>query len=129
MSERYEHLEKAMCKELEKLDKKYTADVEMTEQDTELADKLYHALKSAATYHAMKDAEEYGEDDGEEGYSGEGRSMRRGGRSYRGGSYRGGSYARGRDMRTGRFISRDMEPGYSGHYPMELIDPYWDRRY
>ena len=56
MSERYENLEKAMCKELEKLDKKYTADVEMTEQDAERADKLYHALKSAATYPAMKDA-------------------------------------------------------------------------
>lgn len=123
MAERYEHLEKAMCKELEKLDKKYTADVEMSEQDAERARKLYHALKSAETYHAMKDAEEYEDEEGEEGYSGENRSMRRG-RSYRGGSYR-----RGRDMRTGRYISRDMEPGYSGHYPMEYIDPYWDRRY
>ena len=110
MAERYEHLEKAMCKELEKLDKKYTADVEMTEQDAERARKLYHALKSAETYHAMKDAEEEDED----GYSGTGR-------------YRGRSYARGRDAR-GRFMrSRDME--YSGHYPMDYIDPYWDRRY
>ena len=113
MAERYEHLEKAMCKELEKLDKKYTADVEMTEQDAERARKLYHALKSAETYHAMKDAEEWDEEDGEEGYS-EARGMRRGGRSYRGGSYR-----RGRDMNTGRYISRGMEH----------IDPYWDRRY
>jgi len=126
MAERYEHLEKAMCKELEKLDKKYTADVEMSEQDAERARKLYHALKSAETYHAMKDAEEWEDEDGEEGYSGEGRSMRRGGRSYRGNSYR-----RGRDMRTGRYISRGMdEYGYSGHYsPMEYIDPMWDRRY
>lgn len=123
MSERYEHLEKAMCKELEKLDKKLSADVEMSEQELARADKLYHALKSAETYHAMKDAEEWDEEDGEEGYSGEGRSMRRG-RSYRGGSYR-----RGRDMRTGRYVSRSMEPGYSGHYPMDYIDPYWDRRY
>jgi len=124
MAERYEHLEKAMCKELEKLDKKYTADVEMSEQDAERARKLYHALKSAETYHAMKDAEEWDDEDGEEGYS-EARGMRRGGRSYRGGSYR-----RGRDMRTGRYVSRDMEPGYSGHYPMEYIDPmYWERRY
>ena len=122
MAERYEHLEKAMCKELEKLDKKYTADVEMSEQDAERARTLYHALKSAETYHAMKDAEEWDEEDGEEGYS-EARGMRRSGRSYRGGSYR-----RGRDMRTGRYISRD--DGYSGHYPMEYIDPmYWDRRY
>jgi len=127
MSERYEHLEKAMCKELEKLDKKYTADVEMSEQDAERARRLYHALKSAETYHAMKDAGEW-EEEGEEGYSGEGRSMRHGGRSYRGGNY-GGSYARARDMRTGRYVSREMDPGYSGHYPMEYIDPYWDRRY
>ena len=124
MAEHYEHLEKAMCKELEKLDKKYMADVEMTEQELTRADKLYHALKSAATYHAMKDAEEWEDEEGEDGYS-ETRAMRRGGRSYRGGSYR-----RGRDMRTGRYISRDMEPGYSGHYPMEYIDPmYWERRY
>lgn len=123
MAERYEHLEKAMCKELEKLDKKYTADVEMSEQDAERARKLYHALKSAETYHAMKDAEELDDEDGEEGYS-EARGMRRGGRAY------GGSYRRGRDMRTGRYVSRDMEPGYSGHYPMEYIDPmYWERRY
>ena len=106
---------------MEKLDKKYTADVEMSEQDAERARKLYHALKSAETYHAMKDAEEWDEEDGEEGYS-EARGMRRGGRSYRGGSYR-----RGRDMRTGRYISRD--DGYSGHWnPMEYIDPYYDRR-
>ena len=120
MAEHYENLEKAMCKELEKLDKKYTADTEMTDVDAERADKLYHALKSAATYHAMKDAEEW-DDEGEDGYSGDGRSIRRGGRSYR----------RGRDMRTGRYMSRGMdEYGYSGHYPMEYIDPmYWNRRY
>ena len=123
MAEHYKNLEKAMCKELEKLDKKYTADAEMTEQDAERADKLYHALKSAATYHAMKDAEEWDEQEGEEGYSGNDRSYRRG-------RMGGGSYRRGRDMRTGRYISRGMdEYGYSGGYPMEYIDPYWDRRY
>lgn len=114
MTERYHNLEKAMCKELEKLDKKYTAEAELSEQDVERADKLYHALKSAATYHAMKDAEEEEEQDARE-YGGSGRS-------YRGGM----SYTR-RDPRTGRYVSRDM--GYSGHYPMEYIDPYWDRRY
>lgn len=111
--EHYEHLDKAMCKELEKLDKKYTADVEMSEQDAERARKLYHALKCAETYYAMKDAEEEDEE-----YGGDSRSYRRGG---------GRSYRRGRDMRTGRYISRD--DGYSGHYPMEYIDPMWDRRY
>lgn len=117
MSEHYKNLEKAMCKELEKLDKKYTAETEMTDVDAERADKLYHALKSAATYHAMKDAEE---EDDEEGYSGEGRSYR--GRSYG----MGRSYARRRDA-MGRY-SRIGEPEYSGRYPMEYIDPYWDRR-
>ena len=104
--ERYEHLEKALCKELEKLDKKYTADTEMSEADAERADTLYHALKCAATYHAMKDAEE------EDEYSG-----------YRGGR----SYGRMRDPR-GRYM-RSRDDGYSMHYPMEYIDPYWDKRY
>lgn len=107
--DRYEHLEKALCRELEKLDKKYTADPgEMSPSDLETADKIYHALKSAATYHAMKDAEE---SDGE--YSGD---MRRG-RSYRDGARRPGS---------GRYMGR-MD-GYSGGYPMDYIDPYWERR-
>lgn len=119
MVERYEHLDKALCKELEKLDKKYTADVEMSETDLCRAKDLRKALYYGEVYNAMKE-EEWGEDDGEEGYS-EARGMRRGGRSYR----------RGRDMRTGRYMSRGMdEPGYSGHYPMEYIDPmYWERRY
>ena len=41
------------------------------------------------------------------------------------------SSARGRDMRTGRYTSRGMdEDGYSGHYPMNYIDPmYYKRRY
>ena len=104
--ERYEHLEKALCKELEKLDKKYGGNMdEMSEQDAHKADMLYHALKSAETYHAMKDAED------EDGYSGN--YMRRG-----------RSYARGRSPRTGRYISRDM--GYSGRYPMEYMDGGWD---
>ena len=123
MAERYEHLEKAMCRELEKLDKKYTADIEMSETDLARAKDLRKTLYYGEVYDAMKSESEWDEEDGEEGYS-EARGMRRGGRSYRGGSYR-----RGRDMNTGRYISRGMEPGYSGHYPMEYIDPYWDRRY
>lgn len=109
MSDRYENLEKAMCKELEKLDKKYTANTEMDAVDADRADKLYHALKCAETYHAMKDAAEEEED----GYSGM--------------PYRGRSYARMRDARGRYMRSRDM--GYAGTYPMEYIDPYWDRRY
>ena len=100
----YENLEEAMCKELEKLDKKYASDPgEMSVQDAEKADLLYHALKSAATYHAMKDAEGWEDKDAS-------------GRSYR----------RGRDA-MGRYASRDMgheyHDGYSGHYP-EWMPPY-----
>jgi hypothetical protein len=103
--DRYENLDKALCKELERLDKKYAADVgEMSEQDAHKADMLYHALKSAETYYAMKD--EYG-DDGE--YSEAGGRM----------VYR-GSYARDRARRAGRNY-RGM---YSGRYPMEY-DPYY----
>lgn len=106
---RYDNLEEAMCKELEALDKKYAADVgEMSVQDAEKADLLYHALKSAATYHAMKDSEKW--EDEVNSRSG------RDGRSYR----------RGRDS-MGRYVSRDM--GYSGGYPMypeyrEMDRPY-----
>lgn len=101
----YEHLEEAMCKELEKLDKKYSNETgEMTVQDAEKVDLLYHALKSAATYHAMKDAEGWEEKDAS-------------GRSYR----------RGRDS-MGRYVSRDMGypgyDGYSGHYP-DWMPPYY----
>ena len=99
---RYENLEEAMCKELEKLDKKYGGETaEMSVQDAEKVDLLYHALKSAATYHAMKDAEGWEEKDAS-------------GRSYR----------RGRDA-MGRYASRDMgyDGGYSGRYP-DWMPPY-----
>ena len=99
---RYDNLEEAMCKELEQLDKKYAQDVgEMSVQDAEKADLLYHALKSAATYHAMKDADGWEEKEAS-------------GRSYR----------RGRDS-MGRYTSRAMYPSYdySGRYP-EWMPPY-----
>lgn len=106
---RYENLEEAMCNELEKLDKKYGGEhAEMSVQDAEKADLLYHALKSAETFYAMKDS-----------YDDMGS-----GRSYRDG--RGESYARrGRDS-MGRYTSRDMGEGYSGHYP-EWMPPYYNR--
>lgn len=118
MGKHYENLEEAMCKELEMLDKKYAAEAgEMSVGDVEKADKLYHALKSAATYHAMKDAEEW-EDDEEDDASGNGRNYR--GRGYGGrymGGYAGGrSYRRGRDS-MGRYTSRDM-------YPEEMSERY-----
>lgn len=56
---KFEFLEKKMCKELEALDQKLEAGSDMTVQDLEKIDKLAHAMKSLATYKAMKDAEEY----------------------------------------------------------------------
>ena len=98
----YENLEEAMCMELEKLDKKYGGEhAEMTVQDVEKADLLYHALKSAATYHAMKDSEGWEEKDAS-------------GRSYR----------RGRDS-MGRYTSRDMGGEYSGGYGYSGRYPEW----
>lgn len=107
---RYDNLEQAMCKELDKLDKKYQNDVpEMSVQDVEKIDVLYHALKSAETYYAMKDADEWDEEES------------RSGRSYGRGGDR--SYRRGRDS-MGRYTSRDMD--YSGHYP-EWMPPMYPR--
>ena len=97
MEKRFENLEEAMQKELDKLNKKYGSDsTEMSVQDLEKADTIYHALKSAETYYAMKEA-----------------GGMESGRSY--GSYDMPpmSYRRGRDA-MGRY-SRD--DGFSGHYP------------
>ena len=107
-------LEQKLCKEIELIENKYQNNAgEMAIQDVEKLDKLYHTLKSMATYNAMKEAEEYGEG---------GMSGRRG---------------RGSD---GRYVSRDSgesysdgyERGYSeamnhsGHrYPMGYYPPRW----
>ena len=43
--DRYDNLDKALCRELEALNSKYTGSAgEMTEQDVHKADMLYHAL-------------------------------------------------------------------------------------
>ena len=105
---RYENLEEAMCNELEKLDKMYAGNnMEMSVQDVEKADILYHALKSAATYHAMKDADEWEDKDAS-----------------------GRSYKRGRDS-MGRYSGRGNGgypgyDGYSGGYP-EWAPPMYPR--
>ena len=99
----FEHLENAMCEELDRLNESYKGGKEITSGDLAKADLIGHALKSLATYEAMKGGE----------YD-EGRSER--------------SYARSRT--TGRYMSgRDggSMMGRSG-YPREMIDPYWDRR-
>ena len=65
----YENLEEAMCRELEKMDKKYASGAELNAQDAGMVDTLYHALKCAATYHAMKDADGWEEKDASGRYS------------------------------------------------------------
>ena len=127
----HEILEQKMCKELEMIQAKYTQNPnqEMSTQDLERVDKLYHALKSMATYSAMKEAENYGEDN----WNNEGIKP-------------GTSEYRGRAM-NGRFVSRESANSYtegysngyseamnqmngnggnSNHYPMM---PYPNRRW
>lgn len=95
----FEHIENAMCDELDRLNEEYKGGKEITSGDLAKADLIGHALKSLATYEAMKG----GYDDG--------KSER--------------SYARSRT--TGRYMSGRDGMGRSG-YPREMIDPYWDRR-
>lgn len=87
--DKFEMLEKAMCKELDAIERKLEGGQEMSIQDLEKADKLAHAMKSLITYKAMKEAEEY---------ESEGMSGRRG---------------RGMD---GRYISRTSAAGNSQSY-------------
>ena len=63
--DKFESLEKAMCNELEAIEKKLNGG-EMTETDLKRIDLLAHAMKSLATYKAMKDPEEYNSRHGRE---------------------------------------------------------------
>lgn len=100
--QRYENIDKKLQKELQKIDKKFENEgAEMSNQDLELVDCIFHALKSAETYYAMAESGEMSYGMGSGNYGG-------------GGS--GNSYARGRDGR-GRYTSREMSREYSGHYP------------
>lgn len=95
----HEILEQKMCKELEMIQAKYAQNPaqDMSMQDLEKIDKLYHALKSLATYSAMKEAENYTDTEWNESVSRSG--------------------YRGRAM-NGRFVSRDdaYAEGYSRGY-------------
>ena len=94
--DKFEALEKSMCKELEAIEQKMKSGTEMSVADLDKVDKLTHAMKSLATYKAMKEAEEY-----EGGYSSEGDG--------------GISGRRGRAM-NGRFVSRDGGSSYAEGY-------------
>ena len=109
--EKFELLEKEMCKELEAIEQKLKGGTEMSTADLEKIDKLAHAMKSLATYKAMVEAED--------GYSDDNAMSGR----------------RGRAM-NGRFVSRTGSNSYadgysrgyaeamnqSGHWPMQY--PY-----
>ena len=101
--DKFDHLEKTLCKELEALEQKMKGGADMTMQDLEKVDKLAHAMKSLATYKAMKEAEEYEEEEGFSGRRGRaanGRYVSRdGGNSYAEGYSRG--YAEGMNMPHG----------------------------
>lgn len=124
-------LEQKMCKELELLEQKYqNSPAEMSIQDLDKIDKLYHALKSMATYNAMKEAEEYGE----EGWSSN--SNNAGGNSgYRGRAMNGRFVSRSNGNSYSEGYANGYSNGYSeaseqmnnsGHYPMM---PYAPRRW
>ena len=101
---RYEHVDEALCREMEKLDKKYAGNVDMTMQDLEMIRLLYSSMVKSQTYHAMQEEREWEDKDAS-----------------------GSFYRRGRDS-MGRYTSRDMMPGYSGHYP-EWTPQYFGSRY
>ena len=121
----YDNIEDKLCSELDKLDKKYAGDAEMSMQDLEMLRLLLSSAVKLDTHYAMKEEAEMDEEDNEV-------SGRRGndGRMYSGRSYGmrgeedGRSYRRSRDS-MGRYTSRDMYPSYeySGPYP-EWMPPY-----
>lgn len=133
-----EIVKKQLCKEVVRIAEKIEKTGDMSEQDLERLDKLYHAKKSLVTVLAMEEAEEG-----------------QGGESYASGNQNGMSGRRGRSSVTGRYVSREggssreesnasfaegYSQGYSeamsrmsqagggnsGHYPMM---PGYERRW
>lgn len=95
----FKNLKRVAIEELEKLDSQYANKNEFTEKDAETYRCLMHGLKSQLTAEAMMEAKEY--EGGMSGY-------------------------RGRGM-NGRYVSRDMGPGWddgmSGYYPHTPYPP------
>lgn len=95
-------IKEKLCKEKDLIAEKLQNGQEMTIQDLEKLDKIYHTLKNLCKY--MEYEEDLGYDE-QRGFSG----------------------ARGRGS-DGRYMSRDMGPEWrdegrmSGHYP---YPPYW----
>lgn len=113
---RHEILEQRMCKELDILEEKYrNSSTEMSIQDLEKLDKLYHTLKSKVTYEAMMEAKDYEMD---------GMSGRRGHNPVN------SQYiSRTQDYADGyaKGYSEAMNQNASGHYPPTM--PMYTPRY
>lgn len=127
MDNKFEVLEKSMCKELENIERKLEGGQEMSIQDLDKADKLVHAMKSLATYKAMKEAEEYEQDgfSGRRGRGADGRYVSRTGNEMSSRQSYDDGYSRGYSEAMNQ-MNRD---GNSGHYPMGMPDynhpPRW----
>ena len=106
MEEMHNILEQKLCREIELIEQKYqNTQGEMSIQDVDKLDKLYHTLKSKATYDAMK---EYGYENNMSRHTASGRYTNRdGGSSYESGYSQGYSEA-----------MNQMNAGNSGHFPM-----------
>lgn len=96
----YDNLKRVAMNELSKLDGAYAGKDEFVDTDAKKFDCLSHGLKCLLTAVAMLEAEEYG---------------------YESGNMSG---RRGRNPMNGQYVSRDMGPGYSGHYPHEYYPDY-----
>ena len=100
----YETIEKHLCKEVDMIADNINRTNNISIQDIEKLDKIYHTLKSMATFKAMKEAEDYSEENQNEGISGRRSMGHMPGKSYADGYNRGYSDA-------------------SGHYPMPYYEP------
>ena len=91
--DKFESLEKFLCKQLEDLEQNVTSKG-ITTQELDQIDKIIHALKSLVTYKAMKESEEYSNPEhGFSGYHGRSYTNYNHGQSYEDGYSRG--YAEG----------------------------------
>ena len=117
MEAKHDILEQKLCREIEILEQKYQNMAgEMSVQDVDKLDKLYHTLKSKATYDARKEAEEYEEyEGGMSGRRGCGANGRYVSRESRASDSR-ASYEDG--YSRGYSEAMSQMDGNSGHYPM-----------
>ena len=109
--DKYELLEKSLCKELDEIEHGLKSGSAMTTQDLDRIDKLVHAMKSLATYKAMKDAEGYEDNNMSKSYTASNANRHM---SYADGYSRG--YAEAMNQ---------MQRGNSGHYPPWHMEPSW----